>query len=143
MIWNQRNALCELGWDRVDTSRSRKQSQVCSSSIFQTIQTLANISTGIASGQITLLNVVKALGEYLTAEEDVLRAKGNVLNQSCRSLSSYRMAGVEFLSLVLGQCSPENINRTSGARYLCILLTCGYNYRRSSGSCHILLWQAR
>jgi DNA repair/transcription protein MET18/MMS19 len=32
--------------------------------------------SGIANGQSSLLNVVKALGEYLTSDEDVLRAKG-------------------------------------------------------------------
>lgn len=43
-------------------------------------------STGIANGQITLLNVVKALGEYLTAEEDELRTKGNILKLASCSL---------------------------------------------------------
>lgn len=33
----------------------------------------------ITSGGATLLDVVKALGEYLTAEEDSLRTKGTVL----------------------------------------------------------------
>jgi DNA repair/transcription protein MET18/MMS19 len=40
--------------------------------------------SAISNGQISLLNVVKALGEYLTAEEDELRKKGNFLNHSHR-----------------------------------------------------------
>lgn len=44
----------------------------------ESTSTVTNFMTGIASGQITLLNIVKALGEYLTAEEDELRTKGNV-----------------------------------------------------------------
>ncbi|KAI5124282.1 hypothetical protein M0805_005129 [Coniferiporia weirii] len=51
------------------------------------------IST-ISSGQSTLLSVVKALGEYLTSEEDILRTKG-----------------VDFLSQVIGRCPPDKINR--------------------------------
>jgi DNA repair/transcription protein MET18/MMS19 len=77
-----------------------------------------NILAGISNGQITLLNVVKALGEYLMAEEDQLRAKGNALVPYCCTLFPHvKVAGVEFLSLVLGQCSPEKINRQSGAKY--------------------------
>ncbi|KAJ3917813.1 ARM repeat-containing protein [Lentinula edodes] len=48
----------------------------------------------ISNGSTSLLNVVKALGEYLTSEEDALRTKG-----------------VEFLSAVLGRCPPEKLNR--------------------------------
>ncbi|KDQ61341.1 hypothetical protein JAAARDRAFT_190123 [Jaapia argillacea MUCL 33604] len=50
----------------------------------------------ITSGGAGLLNVVKALGEYLTAEEEEMRTKG-----------------VEFLSSVLGRCPPEQFNRQS------------------------------
>ncbi|KZT67370.1 ARM repeat-containing protein [Daedalea quercina L-15889] len=50
----------------------------------------------IGSGNATLLDVVKALGEYLTSEEDELRTKG-----------------VEFLSLVIGKCPPEKLSRQS------------------------------
>ncbi|KAG6821481.1 hypothetical protein H0H93_010205 [Arthromyces matolae] len=50
----------------------------------------------ISANRITLLDVVKALGEYLTSEEDNLRSKG-----------------VEFLSLVLKECPPEKLNRQS------------------------------
>ncbi|KAI0251711.1 ARM repeat-containing protein [Lactifluus subvellereus] len=46
--------------------------------------------TGVADGQLKLVHVVKALGEYLTSEEDDLRNKG-----------------VEFLALVVGKCPPE------------------------------------
>ncbi|EPQ56802.1 hypothetical protein GLOTRDRAFT_128555 [Gloeophyllum trabeum ATCC 11539] len=50
----------------------------------------------ISDGQGTLLDVVKALGEYLTSEEDALRTKG-----------------VEFMSAVLSGCPPERFNRQS------------------------------
>ncbi|OJA09726.1 hypothetical protein AZE42_08802 [Rhizopogon vesiculosus] len=49
---------------------------------------------GISSGQLTLLEIIKALGEFLTSEEDRLRAKG-----------------VEFLSSILGRCPHEKLNR--------------------------------
>ncbi|KAG1780953.1 Dos2-interacting transcription regulator of RNA-Pol-II-domain-containing protein [Suillus placidus] len=49
---------------------------------------------GISSGQFTLLDIIKALGEFLTSEEDRLRMKG-----------------VEFLSSVLGRCPHERLNR--------------------------------
>ncbi|KAK0239096.1 ARM repeat-containing protein [Armillaria nabsnona] len=50
----------------------------------------------VSDGRTSLLNVVKALGEYLTSEEDNLRTKG-----------------VEFLSLVLDRCPPEKLTRQS------------------------------
>ncbi|KAI0333855.1 ARM repeat-containing protein [Cubamyces sp. BRFM 1775] len=50
----------------------------------------------ISQGKATLLDLVKSLGEFLTAEEDDLRTKG-----------------VEFLSLVLARCPPEKLNRQS------------------------------
>jgi hypothetical protein len=34
------------------------------------------VPLGIVAGESTLINVVKALGEYLTAEEDEIRTKG-------------------------------------------------------------------
>ncbi|KAG1887770.1 Dos2-interacting transcription regulator of RNA-Pol-II-domain-containing protein [Suillus subluteus] len=48
---------------------------------------------GISSGQLTLLDIIRALGEFLTSEEDRLRTKG-----------------VEFLSSVLGRCPHEKLN---------------------------------
>ncbi|KAI0940934.1 hypothetical protein AcV7_003173 [Taiwanofungus camphoratus] len=54
------------------------------------------VASEITNGNATLLHLVKALGEYLTAEEDELRTKG-----------------VEFLSLVIGRCPPEKLNRQS------------------------------
>ncbi|KAL5536863.1 hypothetical protein ACEPAF_686 [Sanghuangporus sanghuang] len=48
----------------------------------------------ISVGRATLLDVVKALGEYLTSEEDVIRSKG-----------------VDLLSRVIERCPPERINR--------------------------------
>ncbi|KAH9930313.1 ARM repeat-containing protein [Fomitopsis serialis] len=50
----------------------------------------------ISKGNATLLDLVKALGEYLTSEEDELRTKG-----------------VEFLSLVISKCPPEKLHRQS------------------------------
>ncbi|KAJ3862033.1 ARM repeat-containing protein [Lentinula novae-zelandiae] len=55
---------------------------------------IAQAVSEISNGSTSLLNVVKALGEYLTSEEDALRTKG-----------------VEFLSAVLGRCPPEKLNR--------------------------------
>lgn len=52
--------------------------------------------SGIADGQLKLVHVVKALGEYLTSEEDDLRNKG-----------------VEFLALVVGKCPLEQFNLQS------------------------------
>ncbi|ESK97793.1 dna repair transcription protein [Moniliophthora roreri MCA 2997] len=57
---------------------------------------IAKIVSDINSGSTTLLSVVKALGEYLTAEEDQLRTKG-----------------VELLSEVLSRCSAEKFNHQS------------------------------
>ncbi|SJL03979.1 uncharacterized protein ARMOST_07336 [Armillaria ostoyae] len=57
---------------------------------------VAAIVSEVSDGRTSLLNVVKALGEYLTSEEDNLRTKG-----------------VEFLSLVLDRCPPEKLNRQS------------------------------
>lgn len=73
--WKRQNVSSEPGWAPAETKISKKQLQVCSQ-ITQVKVTLANLIKGITSGQITLLNVVKALGEYLTAEEDDLRIKG-------------------------------------------------------------------
>ncbi|TFY54747.1 hypothetical protein EVG20_g9585, partial [Dentipellis fragilis] len=53
-------------------------------------------AAGIASGEIKLLHVVQALGEYLTSEEDDLRNKG-----------------VEFLAAVVSKCPPDKFSRQS------------------------------
>ncbi|KAF9069802.1 ARM repeat-containing protein [Rhodocollybia butyracea] len=55
---------------------------------------VAETISEISSGSTSLLNIVKALGEYLTSEEDKLRTKG-----------------VEFLSAVLSRCPADKINR--------------------------------
>ncbi|KAH9161567.1 ARM repeat-containing protein [Lactarius sanguifluus] len=52
--------------------------------------------SGISDGQLKLVHVVKALGEYLTSEEDDLRNKG-----------------VEFLALVVGKSPLEKFNLQS------------------------------
>ncbi|KAG6865136.1 hypothetical protein C0991_004873 [Blastosporella zonata] len=54
-------------------------------------------TTEISNASITLLDVVKALGEYLTSEEDELRTKG-----------------VDLLSLILSRTPFERLNRQSG-----------------------------
>ncbi|OCH91496.1 ARM repeat-containing protein [Obba rivulosa] len=63
----------------------------------------------ITSGNATFVHIVKALGEYLTAEEDSLRTKV--------------ISGVEFLSSVIGRCPPEKLNRQA-ARVL-VTFYCG------------------
>ncbi|KAL5531709.1 hypothetical protein ACEPAG_4586 [Sanghuangporus baumii] len=55
---------------------------------------IAELVEDISVGRATLLDVVKALGEYLTSEEDVIRSKG-----------------VDLLSRVIERCPPERINR--------------------------------
>ncbi|KAF9221464.1 ARM repeat-containing protein [Gyrodon lividus] len=49
---------------------------------------------GILSSQVALLDIVKALGEYLTSAEDALRTKG-----------------VRLLSLVIEQCPKDRLHR--------------------------------
>ncbi|KAF8449157.1 ARM repeat-containing protein [Boletus edulis BED1] len=49
---------------------------------------------GISSGSADFLDIVKALGEYLTSEEDDLRTKG-----------------VQMLSLVIERCPRDKLNR--------------------------------
>ncbi|KAI5995445.1 ARM repeat-containing protein [Pisolithus albus] len=53
-----------------------------------------HVISALSSGECTLLDIVKALGEYLTSEEDILRTKG-----------------VQFLSLVIEGCPKEKLNR--------------------------------
>ncbi|KAF7971317.1 hypothetical protein HWV62_21494, partial [Athelia sp. TMB] len=55
---------------------------------------LANLTTGISAGNITLVDIVKGLGEYLTSEDDAIRTKG-----------------VECLSQVLKSCPADKITR--------------------------------
>ncbi|EGN92276.1 hypothetical protein SERLA73DRAFT_99542 [Serpula lacrymans var. lacrymans S7.3] len=57
-------------------------------------QEVEEVVSGISNGQIALLDIVKALGEYLTSEEDSLRTKG-----------------VNFLSSVVGTYPPDKLNR--------------------------------
>ncbi|KAG6381494.1 Dos2-interacting transcription regulator of RNA-Pol-II-domain-containing protein [Boletus reticuloceps] len=52
------------------------------------------IIPGISSGSADFLDIVKALGEYLTSEEDDLRTKG-----------------VQMLSLVIERCPRDKLNR--------------------------------
>lgn len=68
----------------------------------------------ISAGSASLLDVVKALGEYLTAEEDELRTKGKLIVNICPCSSQPIFAGVEFLSLVIEQCPSDKMNRQSG-----------------------------
>ncbi|KAF9245349.1 ARM repeat-containing protein [Melanogaster broomeanus] len=49
---------------------------------------------GMYADTVTFLDIVKALGEYLTSDEDSLRTKG-----------------VQFLSLVIEQCPKDKLNR--------------------------------
>ncbi|KAF8836738.1 ARM repeat-containing protein [Paxillus ammoniavirescens] len=62
--------------------------------LFEKDTEVNQLVTGISSGQVALLDIVKALGEYLTSAEDALRTKG-----------------VRFLSLVIEQCPKDKLNR--------------------------------
>ncbi|KIK23072.1 hypothetical protein PISMIDRAFT_29572 [Pisolithus microcarpus 441] len=55
---------------------------------------IEHVISALSSGECTLLDIVKTLGEYLTSEEDILRTKG-----------------VQFLSLVIEGCPKEKLNR--------------------------------
>ncbi|KAG5647525.1 hypothetical protein DXG03_009462 [Asterophora parasitica] len=70
--------------------------------------------TDISNDRITLLDVVKSLGEYLTSEDDALRTKGiiQIPDESTFVLIN-ASTGVEFLSLVLSSCPTEKLNRQS------------------------------
>lgn len=57
---------------------------------------IGEIVSDISNDRTTLINIVKALGEYLTSEEGDLRRKG-----------------VELLSLVLEKCPPAKLTRQS------------------------------
>lgn len=67
-------------------------------------------SSGISSGQFTLLDIIKALRDFLTSEEDDLRAKGEFVSHPLVHITSVS-EGVEFLSSVLGRCPREKLNR--------------------------------
>jgi DNA repair/transcription protein MET18/MMS19 len=56
-----------------------------------------------------LLDIIRALGEFLTSEEDRLRTKGELVCHLLVFLFSV-LAGVEFLSSVLGRCPHERLN---------------------------------
>jgi hypothetical protein len=105
-----------------------------------------NILAGISNGQITLLNVVKALGEYLMAEEDQLRAKGNALVLCCCTLFLHvKWQGLNFSLLSWVNVPLKRLIANLVRNILDVfdtLWTHGDNHWRSSGSCHILLWQA-
>ncbi|KIK80675.1 hypothetical protein PAXRUDRAFT_833382 [Paxillus rubicundulus Ve08.2h10] len=62
--------------------------------LFERDTEVNQLVAGISSGQVALLDIVKALGEYLTSAEDALRTKG-----------------VRFLSLVIEQCPKDKLNR--------------------------------
>lgn len=55
---------------------------------------IEHVISALSSGECSLLDIVKALGEYLTSEEDTLRTKG-----------------VQFLSLVIEGYPKEKLNR--------------------------------
>ncbi|KAI6113119.1 ARM repeat-containing protein [Pisolithus sp. B1] len=55
---------------------------------------IEHVISALSSGECTLLDIVKALGEYLTSEEDTLRTRG-----------------VQFLSLVIEGYPKEKLNR--------------------------------
>ena len=83
-----------------------------------------NPTVELSSTGSSLLPLVKALGGYLTSEEDEQRNKGVLpyLHQ-IHSSSTYAdlidsgsgsVSGVEFLSSVLARFPPDKLNRQSG-----------------------------
>jgi DNA repair/transcription protein MET18/MMS19 len=85
----------------------------------------------ICGGSASLPDVVKALGEYLTAEEDELRIKG----KSCSSYFfpfTYEFEGVEFLSAVLHTYPPEKLNRQSGVHHIFEVQCAGLDFGKAS-----------
>ncbi len=75
----------------------------------------------VSNGETTLVNIVKALGEYLTSEEDSPRTKGGSNLSLSISSSNLRPLGVELLSSVLARCPPDNMTRQSGQPSSCYL----------------------
>lgn len=76
----------------------------------------AGVSVELTAGDAALLPLVKALGEFLTSEEDDLRSKGLVVRYLCCIDFSHRSTrlGVDFLSLVLARFPPEKLKSHSG-----------------------------
>jgi len=69
--------------DRVGKGPGNRRSRVrYTSTAFHLIHLFNFKLSALTGGQTTLLDVVKALGEYLTAEEDVLRTKGDLEYQA-------------------------------------------------------------
>lgn len=64
----------------------------------------------VSDGRTSLLNVVKALGEYLTSEEDNLRTKGNAALSDMDSECSYSSYRRRFSVFGTGSMSPRKIN---------------------------------
>ncbi|KAI5999407.1 ARM repeat-containing protein [Pisolithus orientalis] len=60
---------------------------------------IEHVISALSSGESSLLDIVKALGEYLTSEEDTLRTKG------------MWASSVQFLSLVIEGYPKEKLNR--------------------------------
>ena len=73
--------------------------------------------SAITSGDASVLDVVKALGEYLTSEDDQLRVKGTSFHVPIsRRLSFLSITiGVEFLSRVIDLSPQEKLNRNPGS----------------------------
>lgn len=71
----------------------------------------------ITEEQTSLINVVKALGEYLTSEDGEILGKGFscfVSSKVIPDLIFILVSGVEFLSLVVAQVCHDKLNRQSG-----------------------------
>jgi DNA repair/transcription protein MET18/MMS19 len=80
----------------------------------------------VSASRNGLLDVVKALGEFLTSEDDHLRTKGTfeTFRVMIRPFTS-QTQGVEFLSAVLERCPPESITRQAGAQlyfWICLVV---------------------
>ena len=69
-------------------------------------------SPGISSGSVTLLDIIKALGEYLTSEEDHLRARGMSCNRSAEaSLTCGRCSATFFVDRTMSQGQAQCTSR--------------------------------
>ena len=75
----------------------------------------------VQEGQIGLLEVVRALGDYLTSTEDEVRVRGRDLHQRTRSfpeLIHLLSLGITLLSNVLDKAPAARINRQGS---MCLL----------------------
>ena len=112
-VWSRRKDSSRRGWHLVAMKNLLKSSPVCADCQINLafLGCLTFCIIDVSSGQSSLLNVVKSLGEYLTAEEEVLRSKGLRINNYHMASQAHLEIGVDFLSIVISRCPAEAINR--------------------------------